>query len=125
MKPRYLICKYKLKNIGEQIAFDKQRHAKLLIEWCDFSFLFFFFFFFHVFQRGQTARQKKLIRRSGQLIIEITKYFKYNEIEIVIETDEIIKCRSIFDREWIIINPFLNSSSPISNLKEQLLFLII
>lgn len=123
MKPRYLICKYKLKNIGEQIAFDKQRHAKLLIEWCDFSF--FFFSFSSVFQRGQTARQKKLIRRSGQLIIEITKYFKYNEIEIVIETDEIIKCRSIFDRERIIINPFLNSSSPISNLKEQLLFLII
>ena len=92
----------------------------------DAIFLFsFFFFFFHVFQRGQTARQKKLIRRSGQLIIEITKYFKYNEIEIVIETDEIIKCRSIFDRERIIINPFLNSSSPISNLKEQLLFLII
>lgn len=62
-------------------------------------FFFSLFFFFHVFQRGQTARQKKLIRRSGQLIIEITKYFKYNQIEIVIETDEIIKCRSIFDRE--------------------------
>lgn len=88
-------------------------------------FFFSLFFFFHVFQRGQTARQKKLIRRSGQLIIEITKYFKYNQIEIVIETDEIIKCRSIFDREWIIINTFLNSWLPISNLKKMLLFLTI
>lgn len=91
----------------------------------DAIFLFSFFLFPACFNVDKQRGKKKLIRRSGQLIIEITKYFKYNEIEIVIETDEIIKCRSIFDREWIIINPFLNSSSPISNLKEQLLFLII
>lgn len=128
MKPRYLICKYKLKNIRGQIAFDKQRHVKLLIEWCDFPF------FFPRVSAWTNSETKKLIRRSSQLIIEITKYFKYFiEIEIVIETDEINKYQSFRSQMNIIIIiviviailltfSWILETREISNLKEVIIF---
>lgn len=128
MKPRYLICKYKLKNIRGQIAFDKQRHVKLLIEWCDFPF------FFPRVSAWTNSEAKKLIRRSSQLIIEITKYFKYFiEIEIVIETDEINKYQSFRSQMNIIIIviviailltfSWILETREISNLKEVICFI--
>lgn len=92
-----------------------------------------FSFFFPRVSAWTNSEAKKLIRRSSQLIIEITKYFKYFiEIEIVIETDEINKYQSFRSQMNIIIIviviailltfSWILETREISNLKEVIIF---